>query len=45
MLADTVEAAVRSIHEPTHEKISQMIHKLVRGKMEDGQLDEGPLTF
>ena len=45
MLADTVEAAVRSIHEPTHEKISQMIHKLVRGKMEDGQLDESPLTF
>ena len=45
MLSDTVEAAVRSIPEPTQEKISAMIHKLVRGKMEDGQLDECTLTF
>ncbi|MBQ9010671.1 MAG: HDIG domain-containing protein, partial [Clostridia bacterium] len=45
MMADTVEAAVRSIQEPTHEKISQMIRKLIRGKMEDGQLDDCPLTF
>ena len=45
MLADTVEAAVRSLPEPTREKISAMIRKLVRGKMEDGQLDECTLTF
>ncbi|MBP3655236.1 MAG: HDIG domain-containing protein [Clostridia bacterium] len=45
LLADTVEAAVRSIPEPTKEKISAMIRKLVRGKMEDGQLDECTLTF
>ena len=45
MLSDTVEAAVRSIPEPTQEKISAMIGKLVRGKMEDGQLDECTLTF
>ena len=45
MLSDTVEAAVRSIQEPTQEKISAMITKLVRGKMEDGQLDECTLTF
>lgn len=45
MLSDTVEAAVRSISEPTQEKISAMIRKLVRGKMEDGQLDECTLTF
>ncbi|MBP3427227.1 MAG: HDIG domain-containing protein [Clostridia bacterium] len=45
MLADTVEAAVRSIQEPTREKMSAMIRKLVRGKMEDGQLDECTLTF
>lgn len=45
MLSDTVEAAVRSIQEPTQAKISQMIRKLVRGKMEDGQLDECTLTF
>jgi len=45
MLSDTVEAAVRSIPEPTQAKISAMITKLVRGKMEDGQLDECTLTF
>lgn len=45
MLSDTVEAAVRSLQEPTQEKISAMITKLVRGKMEDGQLDECTLTF
>ena len=45
MLSDTVEAAVRSISDPTREKISEMIRKLVRGKMEDGQLDECTLTF
>ncbi len=45
MLADTVEAAVRSIPDPTREKISAMIRKLVRGKMEDGQLDECTLCF
>lgn len=45
MLSDTVEAAVRSISEPTQAKISAMIRKLVRGKMEDGQLDECTLTF
>jgi len=45
MLSDTVEAAVRSMPEPTRDKMSAMIRKLVRGKMEDGQLDECTLTF
>ncbi|MBQ7825125.1 MAG: HDIG domain-containing protein, partial [Clostridia bacterium] len=45
MLSDTVEAAIRSMSEPTREKMSAMIRKLVRGKMEDGQLDECTLTF
>ncbi len=45
MLADTVEAAVRSMQNPDPEKMHVMIRKLVRGKMEDGQLDECTLTF
>ena len=45
MLADTVEAAVRSIQNPDKEKMHALIRKLVRGKMEDGQLDECTLTF
>ena len=45
MLADTIEAAARSIPEPTPEKIDELIHKLVRSKLNDGQLDESDLTF
>ena len=45
MLSDTVEAAVRAMPDKTKEKMSAMIQKLVRGKMEDGQLDECTLTF
>lgn len=45
MMADTVEAAVRSMPDPTPDSIAQMIRKLVRGKVEDGQLDESPITF
>lgn len=45
MLADTVEAAVRAVPEPSQEKITQLIRRLVRSKMEDGQLDECALTF
>lgn len=44
MLADTLEAASRSLQNPTKEKLDELIRKLVRGKMDDGQLDECPLT-
>ena len=43
MLADTIEAAARALPDP--EKIDALIHKLVRAKMTDGQLDESELTF
>ncbi len=45
MLADTVEAAVRSMQEPTKENIRKFIGELVRGKISDGQLTESPLTL
>ena len=45
MLADTIEAAARSLPDPTPEKIDALIHKLVRSKLNDGQLDESELTF
>ncbi|MBQ8108821.1 MAG: HDIG domain-containing protein [Clostridia bacterium] len=45
MLADTIEAAARAIPDPTPEKIDALIHKLVRDKLNDGQLDESDLTF
>jgi len=45
MLADTIEAAARSIPEPTPEKIDGLIHKLIKSKLDDGQLAECELTF
>ena len=45
MLADTIEAAVRSMPDPTPKAINQFIERLVRGKLEDGQLSNSPLTL
>lgn len=44
MLADTVEAAVRSMDDPDKEQVREMINKLIRSKYNDGQLDECPLN-
>lgn len=45
MLADTVEAAVRSLPDPTPKNIEAAIERLIRGKLEDGQLSDCPLTL
>ncbi|BDU50462.1 HD family phosphohydrolase [Haliovirga abyssi] len=45
MLADSVEAAVRSIDNKTHIAVEEMIHKVVSGKISAGQLSEAELTF
>lgn len=45
MLADTIEAAVRSMKDPTPKGIDQFIERLVRGKLEDGQLSDSPLSL
>ena len=45
MLADTIEAAVRSMPSPTPQAIEKFIEKLVKGKLEDGQLSNSPLTL
>ncbi len=45
MLADTIEAAVRSMADPTPKTIDQFIERLVRGKLEDGQLSDSPVTL
>ena len=45
MLADTIEAAVRSLKSPTPKAIDQFIERLVRGKLEDGQLSDSPLSL
>ena len=45
MLADTVEAAVRSMPDPTPKAIEQFIERLIRGKLEDGQLSNSPISL
>ena len=45
MLADSCEAAVRSLNEPTREEVADMVRKIVQGKMDDGQLKLSPLTL
>ena len=45
MLADSCEAAVRSMSEPTREDVAEMVRKIVQGKMDDGQLKMCPLTL
>lgn len=45
MLADSVEAAVRSIKEPNKGKIEEMVRDIIKGKLEDGQLEECDLTL
>ena len=45
MIADTVEAASRSMNEVTEESVAHIVDKLVAEKAEDGQFDECQLTF
>jgi putative nucleotidyltransferase with HDIG domain len=45
MLADSVEAATRSLREPTPKKIDEVVHKIINNKFIDGQLDECDLTL
>ncbi len=45
MLADTVEAAVRSLNNPTPSRIRTVVKDLTWKRLKDGQLDESPLTL
>lgn len=45
MLADSVEAAVRSINEPNQDKIQNMVNSIVKSRLDDGQLDNSDLTL
>ena len=45
MLADSAEAAVRSIEEITPKKIEQMVTYIVDNKIKDGQLNEANITL
>lgn len=45
MLADSAEAATRSIDDMTPKKIEQMVDYIIDNKIKDGQLDESDVTL
>lgn len=45
MLADSVEAATRSIEDPTPAKLETQISEIIRARFLDGELDECDLTL
>jgi putative nucleotidyltransferase with HDIG domain len=45
LLADSTEAASRSLKEPSPESIRQLVRKIINDKFIDGQLDECDLTL
>jgi len=44
-LADSVESASRSLKKPTPARIRTLVEDLVRVRIQDGQLDDCPLTL
>lgn len=45
LLADSVESAARTLQDPTHASITELVDRIVKGKIEDSQLDDTPLTL
>lgn len=45
MMADSVEAASRSLQEYTEENIQQLVNKIIDGQIADGLLKNAPLTY
>jgi len=45
MLADGIEAAARVLHEPTPEKVREVVEHIVRQRIDQGQLIDAPLTL
>jgi putative nucleotidyltransferase with HDIG domain len=45
MLADSTQAAVQSLKQAVKGQIEATVHNVIKARMEDGQLQECPLTF
>ncbi|MEC0202571.1 hypothetical protein PAEVO_02150 [Paenibacillus sp. GM2FR] len=44
-IADSVEAAVRSLRKPTVEQVESMIEKIIKGRLDDHQFNDCDLTM
>ncbi|MBE7703658.1 MAG: HDIG domain-containing protein [Cyanobacteria bacterium SIG28] len=45
MIADAVESAVRAAKNPSNEEIDKIIDKIIKERLNDGQLEDSPLTL
>jgi cyclic-di-AMP phosphodiesterase PgpH len=45
MLADSVEAASRSLHEPSYVKLESLVKKIISSKLGEGDLEHSDLTM
>ncbi len=45
LLADSVEASMRTLRDPSSAKIEELVHKIINNKFIDGQLDACELTL
>ena len=45
MIADAVESAVRAAKNPSNEEIDAIINKIIKERLQDGQLSDSPLTL
>ena len=44
-IADSVEAAVRSMSQPTHEQIETLVRKIISDRLQDEQFNECDITL
>jgi putative nucleotidyltransferase with HDIG domain len=44
-IADSIEAAVRSLRNPTLEQIDSLVHRIIKSRLDDGQFNECDLTL
>jgi len=45
MMADSIEAACKSLKDPTDVDIDNLINKIISGKISQGQMDNSGMTF
>ena len=44
-LADSIESASRSLDRPTPQRIDDLVRNIIKARIDEGQLDEAPLTI
>lgn len=45
MICESIEAATRSLKNPNIRQLERLVDKIIKKKVDEGQLDESPLTF